>query len=139
MYTRRKTEGGKRRGGAWHKGALAALLVAAALLASAARAAQSGKLTVGVTDSDFTPVEATADPGLVHLTLENRGSAERVKLSVAKQGGPVIRELEVQGRGGSLTTELDVEAGRVYTLTEAEHGWVFRLSVSGTQTPPDGK
>lgn len=131
MYTRRKTEGGERRGRAWRKGALAALLLAAALLASAARAAQSGKLTVGVTDSGFTPAEATADPGLVHLTLENRGSAGRVKLSVAKQGGPVIRELEVQGSGGSLTTELDVAAGEVYTLTEEGHGWVFRLTATG--------
>ncbi|MDQ3744170.1 MAG: hypothetical protein M3444_07295 [Acidobacteriota bacterium] len=143
MYTRRKTDGGERRGGARCKAAMAALLIAAALLASAAWAAQSGKLTVGVTDSGFTPAEATADPGLVHLTLENRGSAERVKLSVAKQGGPVIRQLEVQGRGGSLTTELDAAAGAVYTLTEAEHGWVFRLTVSGeqppAQAPPEGE
>ncbi len=43
------------------------------------------------------PAEATADPGLVHLTLENRGGAERVKVQFARQGGAVINELEVGG------------------------------------------
>jgi ABC-type amino acid transport substrate-binding protein len=141
---------------------MAALSLAAALLVSAAQvagagggvaaagacaaeAAQSGKLTVGVTDSGFTPSEATADPGLVHLTLENRGGAERVKVRFARQGGAVISELEVGGNGGSLATELEVAAGTVYTLTEEEHGWVFRLTVSGTapappaQAPPEGE
>jgi ABC-type amino acid transport substrate-binding protein len=158
MYGRRKTEGGESLRAARRKAAPAALMLAAALLIPAAQvvgarrelkaayataaavetapAVQSGKLTVGVTDSGFTPSEATADPGLVHLTLENSGSGERVKLRVAKQGGPVIRELEVAGRGGSLATELDVAAGEVYTLTEADHGWVFRLTVGGEQTPP---
>lgn len=103
---------------------------------AAAQGAQSNKLTVVVTDTGFTPSEAAADPGLAHLTLENRGGAERVKLSFAKQGGAVIHELEVDGRGGSLATELDVAAGETYTLTEADHGWVFRLSVSGTALPP---
>ncbi len=136
MNTQHKTEGGHRHGRSRRKGALAALLLAAALLASAAQAAQSNKLTVGVTDSGFTPSEATADPGLVHLTLENRGGAQRVRLSVAKQGGAVIHELEVEGSGSSLATELDVAAGSVYTLTEADHGWVFRLTVSGTAPAP---
>lgn len=155
MYGRRKTEGGESLRATRRKTAAAALMLAAALLISAAQVVgarralkaadahaasaplvQSGKLTVGVTDSGFTPSEATADPGLVHLTLENSGSGERVKLRVAKQGGAVIRELEVAGRGGSLATELDVAAGEVYTLTEADHGWVFRLTVGGEQTPP---
>ncbi|MDQ3742961.1 MAG: hypothetical protein M3444_01105 [Acidobacteriota bacterium] len=161
MYGRRKAVGGKRRRAARRKAAPAALLLAATMLISAAQAvgarrelkaalapaalaadvtaaqdAQSNKLTVGVTDSGFTPSEATADPGLVHLTLENRGGSERVKLSVAKQGGAVIRELEVTGRGGSLATELEVSAASVYTLTEEEHGWVFRLTVGGTEPPP---
>jgi ABC-type amino acid transport substrate-binding protein len=145
MNIRHKTEGGHRYGRSRRKGALAALLLAAALIASAARAAQSNKLTVGVTDSGFSPSEATADPGLVHLTLENRGGAERVKLQFARQGGAAISELEVGGHGDSLATELEVEAGGVYTLTEEEHGWVFRLTVSGTapsppaQAPPEGK
>lgn len=154
MYTRRKTEEGRGQRKSPRKTAPAALAIAAALLASAAQAAgagmrremvsagataaavetapavQAGRLTVGVTDSGFTPSEATADPGLVHLTLENRGGAERIKLSVAKQGGAVIRELVVEGRGGSLATELDVAAGEVYTLTEEGHGWVFRLTAT---------
>jgi hypothetical protein len=156
MYGRRKAVGGERRRTARRKAAPAAFLLAATLLISTAQvvgarrelkaalapavtdvtAAQSNKLTVGVTDSGFTPSDATADPGLVHLTLENRGGAERVKLSVAKQGGAVIRELEVEGRGGSLVTEMEVSAASVYTLTEEEHGWVFRLTVGGTEPPP---
>jgi hypothetical protein len=131
MHGRRKGEGGERYRGARRKESLAALALAAALLVSAAQAAQSDALTVGVTDSGFSPSEATAPPGLVHLRLENRGSAERVRLSVAQQGGAVLRELEVDGRGGSLATELEVAAGEVYTLTEEDHGWVFRLTVSG--------
>jgi ABC-type amino acid transport substrate-binding protein len=158
MFGRRKAVGGERRRAARRKAAPVALLLAATLLISAAQAvgarrelkaalapaafaadvtaSQSGKLTVVVTDSGFAPSEATADPGLMHLTLENRGGSERVKLSVAKQGGAVIRELEVEGRGGSLVTELEVSAASVYTLTEKEHGWVFRLTVSGTEPPP---
>jgi hypothetical protein len=170
MYRRRKAESGQRRRATWRKATRAALLLAATLLIWAAQAvgarpelqaglasaaaaadvtaaqdAQSNKLTVGVSDSGFAPSEASAVAGLVHLTLENRGGAERVKLSVAKQGGAVIRELEVEGRGGSLVTELEAAAGSVYTLTEEEHGWVFRLTVSGreppaaAQAPPESK
>lgn len=160
MHRRRKTEGGAGLRKMARMTALAALWLAAALLASAARAdragarrevvaagasaavvapapaVQSGKLTVGVTDSGFTPAEATAEPGLVHLTLENRGGAERVKVRFARQGGAAISELEMGGGGASLTAELEVAAGGTYTLTEEEHGWVFRLSVSGTEPPP---
>lgn len=116
---------------------LTAALILMAAVATAGGRAQSGQLVVRVTDTGFTPSSAAAEPGLVHLSLENGGSAEVVRIRVGREGegGGVLREIEVSRRGGAVSTELDAAPG-VYTLTEAERGWVFRLTVGGVASSP---
>ena len=122
------------RSSAW-RSALTALLLALAVMAAAGARAQTGQIEVRVTDSGFTPAEATAAPGLVHLSLVNGSGAETVRIRIAREGGAQIREVKIEGEGAALSTELEATAG-VYTLTEVAHGWVFRLTVNPPPPTP---
>ncbi len=122
-------------GGRARRALLVGLLVWAA--AGAAARAQSDRLVVRVTDSGFAPAQATVDAGLVHLVLENGSSSEVLKIRVGREGGgEAPREVEIRGRGAGVLTELDASTAGVYTLTEAEHGWVFRLTARGAPPAP---
>lgn len=110
--------------------ALAALLITLAPWAGTV-CAQTGpvdRLAVRVTDAGFALQQMNVTPGKVPLTLENRAAAA-ITIRIGREGGALIREVQVQP-GASLNTDLDTTPG-VYTLTEPDHGWVFRLVVRG--------
>ena len=115
--------------------ALIAGMIVSTTFTLKAQTAPPSPLTITVSSQGLTPGTATANAGIIRLTIENQRSAERVTLRLSNQAGELIREISLPDKATEWKTKVALVAGQYMISDVSNSSASCRITV---QAPPPG-
>jgi predicted PurR-regulated permease PerM len=111
---------------------ITACAISLALIVNA-QIAEPSQVTITVNSQGITPSTATANAGVIRLTIENQKAQQRVTLRVNDQAGETLREISVPDKATEWKTEVELPVGQ-FTISDVNNSSAScRITV---QTPP---